>query len=82
MDANEKLNALKDALYYMEQALDALKGLDTPLVKCDIEDAVSDLNDEILDADKAVCKENREELDALTRSYFRDAIGALDRIGW
>ena len=80
MDANERKSDLQEARKYLQRAKELFIGCGERILMWDTNSLIDDVDDAIRDADYEAMREDKEEKDALTKAYFMDAIGALDRL--
>lgn len=79
-DANEKLEALKEAKRYLELAYEALDDAGKKVPMSEIEQMMEDIDRDIELADEEALDEDRLEDAELARGYFSDAIGDLSSL--
>lgn len=80
MDAQERKDDLTEAKRHIEKAKEAFLRCGCKCLFWDANSMISDVDDEIRDADEEIGREVKAENAALTSAYFLDAIGILNRL--
>lgn len=80
MDSEDRKADLKEAKRLLERTKELLTGCGEECLVEDLDYMLASLNESIEDADKQCYAEQRMENAALTRSFFQDAIMALNRL--